>query len=111
MIVPLITFIYSKEILLSINIAEENAVLVGNMLIFLIPGTIMNAINFQLMGFCTAQKIDKPFGISNIVSIIICFCIIRWLIEEVQVGIHIFSICKVIIELMNLIAILYSIFF
>ena len=105
------SFIYAKEILIAINIAEENAVLVGTMLKSLLPGTIMMAINFQLMGFCTAQKIDKPFGISNLVSIIICVCITGWLVEGLKVGIYVFSILKIIIELINLIAILYSLFF
>lgn len=69
------------------------------------------AINFQLIAFCTAQKIDKPFGVSNIVSIVICACITGWLVNGLQVGIHVFSICKVIIELSNLGAILYSLIY
>ena len=93
------------------GIAEENAVLVGTMLKYLIPGSIMMAINFQLMGFCTAQKISKPFGISNFVSIVICVCITGWLVEGLKAGIYVFSILKIIIELMNLIAVLYSLFF
>lgn len=61
-----LSFWFCEDILLAINIAEINAELTGKMMRALIPGIIAQTINFQLMGFCTAQKIDKEFGISNL---------------------------------------------
>ena len=68
-------------------------------------------INFQLMSFCTAQKIERPFGISNAVSIIVCTCVCGWLVFDLKVGIYVFSIQKMIIELINLAFIIYAFVF
>ena len=68
-------------------------------------------INFQLMSFCTAQKIERAFGISNMVSIIICVSLTGWLVNDCKMGIYAYPICKTIIEVVNLAFIMYVMFF
>ena len=105
------TFFYAKDILIFVSIAEDNAILVQKMAIALIPGTILQTINLQFMGFITAQKIDKPFGISNFASAIICFCVTGYLVNDLKVGVYLFPICKLIMEITNSLAVLYSLIF
>lgn len=54
------------------------------------------------MGFGVAQKIDKDYGISNLVSIITCGCLCNWIVNDLKLGIYLFPICKMIIEVINL---------
>lgn len=69
------------------NIAEENAVLAQQMMIATIPGIIIQTFTIQMMGFCTAQKIDKPFGIASIFSTTVCCCLIGYLVNDLKVGV------------------------
>ena len=50
-----IMFFFSTEILIAISISEENAVLTGYMVKWLIPGAILQGVNFQLGSFILAQ--------------------------------------------------------
>ena len=106
-----IMFWFAEEILVAVDIAPSNAVMVGQMMKALIPGTILMNINFQLISFCTAQKIERAFGISNMVSIIICIIITGWLVNDCNMGLYAYPICKTIIEVVNLTAILFVMFF
>ena len=63
------------------------------------------------MAFCTAQQINRPFGISNLTSLIICSCIAGHLVNDLKVGIYIFPICKFVVEITNSLAVLYSLIF
>lgn len=98
-------FWFCEDICLAINIAEINAALTGKMTRALIPGIILSSFNFQMMGFCTAQKIDRVFGISNLLAIVICVGISEWLALDLQVGIYMFPICIMIKESINFCAI------
>ena len=104
-------FWFSEDILLAVNILPENAILVGKMMQATIPGIILMNINFQFMSFCTAQRIERPFGISNLCGIIVCASITGWLVNDLKVGIYVFPICKVVIEVINMCFILFSMFF
>ena len=46
------SFWFCEDILIFINIAKENAVTAGYMVRWLIPGMILQGINFQLQAFC-----------------------------------------------------------
>jgi len=106
-----IMFIYAKEVLIAISIAEVNAVQTGAMVVWLIPGIILQGFNFQVQAFILAQGVTIPFGVANIVSIVVCSCICNWLTFDLQVGILLFPICKTIMEIINLFANIYAIFF
>ena len=99
----IITFVFAVEILYAISISPENAYLTGYMVKFLIPGMILQSINFQLQSFVQAQDIMKPIGIANIVSIVACTCMCNWLVFDLKVGILLFPICKIVMEVCNMI--------
>ena len=101
-------FWFTEDILIAINILPENAILVGKMMRATIPGTILMNSNFQFMAFCTAQGIQRPFGISNLCGIIACACITGWLVEDLKVGIYVFPICKLAVEIINMFFISFS---
>ena len=103
-------FIFCEQILYAINIAEENAIWTGYMVQWLIPGIILQSINFQLQVFIQAQDITWPIGVANGLTIVITACISNWLMFDLKVGIMIFPICKVFMEIMNLIAVIVGLF-
>lgn len=104
-------FIFCEQVLYAINIAPENAYWTGYMVHWLIPGIILQSINFQLQAFVQAQDIMKPIGVANIITIIICACISHWLTFDLKVGILIFPVCKTIMEIMNFIAVIVCFFY
>jgi Na+-driven multidrug efflux pump len=106
-----IMFIYAENVLLAISIAPENAVQTGGMVLWLIPGIILQGFNFQVQAFILAQGVTIPFGVANILSIVVCSCICNYLTFDLQVGILLFPVCKTIMEVINFFANLYAIFF
>ena len=78
----ILSFAFSEQILLAISIAPVNAKLTSTMLKWLIPGCIMQGINFQIQAFCMAQGVMKIFGISNIISLILCSFLTPWLVLD-----------------------------
>lgn len=99
-------FWFSPYILIGIGIAEENAHMTGTMVRWMIPGMILQGINFQFMSFCMGQNITKPFGLANIFNVAICAALGGWLVNDCQVGIMLFPICKFLMEIVNGITVL-----
>ena len=62
----------------------------------------LQTINFQFQAYVLAQGITKPIGAANVASMIICACISGWLVENLQFGILVFPVCKVIMEICNM---------
>lgn len=77
----------------------------------MIPAIILQSINFQLQAFVQAQNIMKPIGIANIITLIICISISNWLTFDLKVGVLLFPICKIIMEVMNFLAILVCLYY
>jgi len=48
----------------------------------------------------------KPIGFANLATIIICTCISGWLTNDMKVGILLFPICKIIMEVCNMVGLL-----
>ena len=103
-------FVFCEQILFAIDIAEDNCIHTGYMVMYLIPGIILQTINFQLQVFVQAQGINWPIGVANILSIIICSLVSGPLMNSAGVGILIFPCCKMIMETLNLISVLVGLF-
>jgi len=65
-----VMFWWCEDILIAIDILPENAIETAKMVRWLIPGMILQGINFQLQAFCMAQQLSNIFGYANIVSIV-----------------------------------------
>lgn len=104
-------FGFSEQILTGLGIARSNAVLTSHMVRWLIPSTIMQGINFQLMAFCNSQGISLTFGLSNLTSTLVSSFCCYWLFYDMNCGILLFSQCKIIMESINMIFIMYTLAF
>jgi Na+-driven multidrug efflux pump len=104
-------FVYAKEVLIAISISEVNAIQTGAMVMWLIPGIILQGFNFQIQAFILAQGVTLPFGVANIISIVVCSCLCHWLTFGLQVGILLFPVCKTIMEVINFLANIYALLF
>ena len=98
---------FSEQILQLFGIKAENVRQAAYMLKFLIPTLVIHGINRQLMAFCMAQHIIKPFGYSNIVGCLICICVIMLCNDNLKIGILVFPVCTYIIEGVNLMVTIY----
>lgn len=97
----MLLFIFSQEILEFIMIKEENVYHASYMIKWLIPGCILQAFNFQMQAYILAQSIYWPLGAANFLTVMIVICTSHWMMNDLQVGILIFPICKMIAEVMN----------
>ena len=78
---------------------------------WLIPSVLIQAFNFQAISFCVSQGISTVFGVSNFASIAICSLLSPILVNWYGVGILIFPICKIIVELVNLVTVVYALLY
>jgi Na+-driven multidrug efflux pump len=90
---------------------HENAYLAGYMVRWLIPSIVIQAFNFQAIAFCVSQGVSTVFGVSNFISVVICSILCPILVNWYGVGILIFPICKFIVELVNLVMVLYALLY
>ena len=99
----ILLFLFAEPVLYAINVAPENAYWTGFMVYYQIPGIILQTINFQFQAFVLAQGITKPIGAANVVSVIICAFISGWLVKNLEFGILVFPVCKVVMEICNMV--------
>jgi len=81
------------------------------MVYWLIPGAILQSINFQLQVFIQAQGINWSIGAANVLTLIVVVLSSNWLMYDLHVGILIFPICKLVMETMNFIGVLVGLYF
>jgi Na+-driven multidrug efflux pump len=78
---------------------------------WLIPSVVIQSFNFQAISFCVSQGVSTVFGVSNFISVVICSALCPILVNWYGVGILIFPICKLIVELVNLVVVVYALLF
>jgi hypothetical protein len=97
--------------LFNAGLTYENASITGHMVQWLIPSVLIQAFNFQAISFCVSQGVSTVFGVSNFASIAICSILCPILVNWYGVGILIFPICKLIVEMVNLVVVLYALLY
>ena len=104
-------FLFSQSILTGLGIPLDDAHRTSKLLKQLIPGIIIQGLNYQLMAFCNSQGIYQIFGISSLISTTVgCLCC-HWFFYSFDEDMLVFPYCKLITETINLIFVMYAIVF
>ena len=101
------TFLFSEYILLAIRVDPINASLTSYMLKFALPGCILQAINDQFKAFAMSQGITVIFGAANLIAIIVNVVCGYIFVINLGYGVLGFGICKIIMEIINSIVIVF----
>merc|ERR1719240_1844804 len=107
LLVTVVVFLFCEEIMLAIDILPDNAALAGQMIRWLIPGCALMSINFQFQTIALAQQITVPLGVGNFLSIVVICSTSGWLVYDMEVGILLFPICKIMNEVINSLVLVY----
>ena len=110
-VVSLPMFIFSGDVLLAIDVAEENAEVAQENLRLLIGVLVLQVCSDMTRTICISQGLESYFAKVGALNITVCFFLTYVLVFEYQLSIIGWVLCRYLYEFTNLSVGLYTYFF